>query len=353
MIQYIPYLYERCGSYSWRADNEITMARVNDFILHCVIYLFPSIDDAKQTKNIGGSGFVVGVKSKVDDKFCYLYAVTNAHVVNGATVIRINNRSGGFDFIEKKDKDWIRHPDGDDLAITYIEDDIKKHHQVDFFIPDDMFADTEAIKEHDIGIGEEVFIAGRFQLAQGKLQNTPTLRFGNIAQMPIEPIKSPTGVEQESYLVECHSISGFSGSPVFIYIPAFTPRPNSTVVTGTSHTLLLGVDWGHLPIREHVESKNEQTDEWEKDCKLRVINNSAMMGVVPVWKLQELLDQPKLMKIREELDKKRGKEKKPVSKEETIQHDDLTLTEEEFKDALKKVSQKIKPSEPDSSKPKT
>jgi len=52
---------------------------------------------------------------------------------------------------------------------------------------------------------------GRFVNAEGRLRNVPTLRFGTIAQIPIEKVDG-----QVSFLVEARSIPGFSGTPVVI-----------------------------------------------------------------------------------------------------------------------------------------
>lgn len=345
MNLYVPYIHKPYSAWSWRADNELTMARIADYILNCVIYLYPSVEAAKANKKVGGSGFLLGVQSKVDPETFYTYAVTNAHVINyGNPVIRVNKRDGTLDYIDRTVNQWMCHPDLDDLAISPIVLSQEKH-KVDYWITDLMFATKEKIKELDIGIGDEVFIVGRFQLVEGKLQNTPTLRFGHIAQMPNEPLKRPDGIEQESYLVECHSISGFSGSPVFVYIPPMTFRPNSDVLSTVWHRLFLGVDWSHLPIVEGVKRINNQKTEWIDDPDLRVEGNSAMMGVVPAWKLKELIDLPIFVEAREIMDKKLSEQKKKTPPEESVKLDNLTLTEEEFTKALQKVSRKIKPSE--------
>lgn len=291
------------------------MARIADYILNCVIYLYPSLDTAEKGIRVGGSGFIVGVKSNVGD-FFYSYAVTNRHVIKkgNSPVIRLNKRDGTFGYIEKKVEDWICHPNGDDLAITPIVIN-QSEHQVDYYVSDQSFSDREEFKTIDIGIGDEVFIVGRFQLSEGVSQNYPTVRFGYIAKMPVEPLKTPDGIDQESYLVECHSISGFSGSPVFVYVPPFSHRANTETVTTKWQRLFLGVDWGHLPIVEKVQQKNLDKKEWADDPNLRVLNNSAMMGVVPVWKLRELLDEPQFMKQREEEDKKINNPKNQIMKQ--------------------------------------
>lgn len=354
----LDYAHKPFRLYEYRAKRELTMPRIADYILNCVIYLYPDRLSAERSHNAGGSGFIVGVQSKTSPETYHTYAVTNAHVVGqGACTIRLNTRGGGFDVIEKNNHDWVRHPDGDDLVVTSIGLDQQKH-QIDFFITDGMFATLEKIKEVDIGIGDDVFIVGRFQVADGKLQNTPTLRFGNIAQMPIEPIEpieNPFGIKQESYLVECHSISGFSGSPVFVRIDGMSARPNSDSINTMTYQFLLGVDWGHLLIDEAVVKQDQATHKWAEDKTLCVSANSAMMGVVPVWKLQQLLDDKGFADMREKKDKdlKDMQEVAQQSSKPTIKQDNLSLSKDEFDAALKQVSRKINPSQSDQPKPKT
>lgn len=348
---YIPYIYELYSTWSWRADNEITMARIDDYILDCVIYLYPTKEAAKNSENAGGSGFIACIQSKTVPTTFYTYAVTNKHIIDeNNKVIRVNKQDGSIDIIDNLN--WIPHPNGDEVAVASLSID-QNIHKLNFMVSDILFATKDKIKELDIDIGDEVYIAGRFQGMDGKIQNTPTIRIGNIAQMPIEPHRHESGILLESYLVECHSISGFSGSPVFVYIPPLTMRPNSSIMNLVWHRLFLGIDWGHKRIRENIERYNNTNNKWEKEAELKVLSNSAMMSVVPAWKLKELLDQDEFMKVREEFDKKFEKEKKPIADEEITKSDSISLTEEDFKNSLKKVSMKITPSEPDPSKPKT
>ena len=62
-------------------------------------------------------------------------------------------------------------------------------------------------------------MVGRFVSHEGKQQNSPAVRFGNIAMMQKEKIIDERGVAQESFLVEIRSLPGYSGSAVLIYSP--------------------------------------------------------------------------------------------------------------------------------------
>jgi len=273
------------------------MTRIDDVILGCAIYLYPSKQKAVVGEQVGGTGFVVGVRSEVCPQGAYLYAVTNYHVVNkylgNSPVVRLNTKQGDFDAIEFNTSDWTGHPNGDDIAICPLG--LHPDHEVNY-ISTDRFISQEIINLYNIGIGDDAFMVGRFINHEGKQRNTPSIRFGNISMMPLEPIKSPLGILQESFLIEARSMAGYSGSPVFVYIPPLSKRPRSRdLKTRGFGPWLLGVDWGHIPIVEVVKEKGgrqEVPEGWWVEY------NAGMMGVVPVWKLRELLDEPKFKTSR-------------------------------------------------------
>jgi hypothetical protein len=139
-----------------------------------------------------------------------------------------------------------------------------------------------------IGPGDDVFVVGRFINSQGKLKNIPSVRFGNIAQMPIEPVEQDRcfgKFQQESFLVEARSVSGFSGAPVFLILLATSSRQEPGFRLPTDVLRLLGIQWGYI-------------QDWGPVCDpigrpvntgLQVRLNTGMMGVVPAWKLGDLL----------------------------------------------------------------
>ena len=85
-----------------------------------------------------------------------------------------------------------------------------------------------------------------------------------------------------------------------------------------------------------------------------VPTNSGQMGVVPAWKLQELLDREELANVRRLEDERLAKQirESPAvfDTQERPQTDasPITLTEDEFEDALDRVSRRELP--PDSEK---
>ena len=163
------------------------------------------------------------------------------------------------------------------------------------------FVDTtcvtkELIQQHDIGVGEEAFSVGRLVDHDGKQKHTPVVRFGNIAEMPTEAIKQDDGHMQESYLVEGRSVGGYSGSPVFMFIPPWAIRLGKGVVESRQYgPWFLGVNWGHLV-------------KWQPVCDAvgrplsshgtQVAQNTGMMAVVPAWKLIEMFNHPEMQAER-------------------------------------------------------
>jgi hypothetical protein len=198
------------------------MPRIPDALLDCVLYLYPSEAAAEDGERLGGSGFLFGVP--VGENRTMLFVVTNKHVVDsGSMVVRINTVDGRKDIVPLDHVEWIAHPDGDDLAVCPVGLNAA-HHRLGWLMPHNLL--TKAmIDDLDIGIGDDVFMVGRFVSHEGRQRNLPSVRFGNIAQMPVEPILMEGGFAQECFLVEARSIPGYSGSPVFFILPPQQKSP--------------------------------------------------------------------------------------------------------------------------------
>jgi hypothetical protein len=194
-------------------------------------------------------------------------------------------------------------------------------------------------------------MVGRFVNHEGRQRNTPTARFGNISMMPWEPVRNPLRGAQESFLVETRSLGGYSGSPVFLHILPYTARAGKEgyyMPEQGAGPWLLGVDWGHLPITEEVKAKNSNT---ELDEDLIVESNSGQMGVVPAWKLRELLYKEEVAEMRKHWDDQIAKEQQNSSsvldnRAEAAalpgqnEEDFASYTEGDFEDALDRVSRR-------------
>jgi hypothetical protein len=303
------------------------MPRIEDRLLKSVIYLYKSKEDAESGEP-GGSGFLVGEPCAIPEHV-FLFAVTNAHVAKPCPVVRT---AGPLDkrVVVRKESDWHRHPDQDDVVVTPIG--FAPENARDFhldYVPRDWFVTPENFRHatHDVndaqtrglplslpplgqkwdyqplgwpfGPGEEVVMLGRFLGYDGTEENKPAARFGNLAMAPTVPIKHPWGFKQLSFLIECRSVSGYSGSPIFIY------RVQSTISAGLvaigadrgkeSLPRFLGIDWGNLDRVGH----NEYAIDWaEADADASYPRRSGMLAAVPAWRLSELLDSEDVQNVK-------------------------------------------------------
>src|SRR5688500_19015445 len=92
---------------------EKEMPRINEVFLDCVVYLYPTVEDAETGYASGGTGFLVGYPVQDYPHLCHLYAVTNSHVISEADskVIRFNTIENKTTVLETSDESWIHHLD--------------------------------------------------------------------------------------------------------------------------------------------------------------------------------------------------------------------------------------------------
>jgi Trypsin-like peptidase domain len=266
-------------------------------ILDTVVYLYPDADSASRGERAGGSGCLVVLPTQTEPFVVgFMYVVTNSHVIREGKVsaIRLNTRDGGMGIIHGTENGWIHHPDGDDLAVLSVNleyEQIKARG-----ISPDWFATKEKIARFKIGPGDEAFMVGRFVNHEGKQRNLPAIRFGNVSMLPHEPVRTGRGLLQEVFLVECRSLPGYSGSPVFVY-----PLPSSPIPRATVPLMFLGIDMGHLTDKLPVLDGEEflRGNRVYKDGIVEA--NTGMSCVIPAWKVYELLHVEELVESRKEI----------------------------------------------------
>jgi len=286
------------------------MPRIPPDIEDCSIYLYPTKSDAKSGESAGGSGFLLGVATEYKPRQLgwHLYVVTNSHVIRegACRVIRLNTRDG-FDVLSTEDGSWVHHPFGDDLAACRISPlDV---HRFSFVEYERLLSRDQVYNNRVVVPGMDVFLVGRCFSRDGKQRNTPTVRMGNVAQLPDEPIPHLRGIDQEGFLVEMRSIGGSSGSPAFVFVKyaemkSVSPsvQPSGLQITWKDDWMLLGVNWGHIRKREKVF---QNIDGATRETDFFIEGNIGMACVVPAWKLTELIDSEPLQTQREEEDHRR------------------------------------------------
>ncbi|MCJ7654381.1 MAG: serine protease [Dehalococcoidia bacterium] len=296
------------------------MPRISDNVLDCSIYLYPTERDAKEGTNIGGSGFLVGITSDLH-VHGHVLAVTNSHVIEGgASIIRINKADGQVEILPIPRDIWIFHPNGDDVAVCYL---LIHYEPYQIKVVDvNQFITKKEMIDLQVGIGDEIFMVGRLIGLDGKQKNNPVVRLGNIASKSTEYIKQDDrdGYLQESFIIETHSISGFSGSPVFFHILPASVRPDGRVSQVHAGPWLLGIDWGHF-------------SHGGKD--------TGISFVVPAWKLQELLNSKKVAAIINEIDTKLKKAIKDKQKYFSVEVDSGS-SREQLDSIVRKEAQQFK-----------
>jgi len=266
------------------------LPRLPDDFLDIAFYLYPSRQDAENGKDLGGTGFIVFKpfeRLKENAAFCL---VTNKHVIQkGNTYIRINRIDGGKpDIFHIDEAEWHPHKGPHDVTVALGIGDAQIHPLSRTVWYWQLMSRTMAKDEYDIGIGDDVFMIGRFIGNDGKIQNRPSLRFGNISVDASNIYNTEAEYNEESYAVEMKSKPGYSGSAVFVYA-----LRNSTVRKSKhkEFCMCLGVNWGH------IMEKRPVLDEAGKVVKPRryVPAPTDMSGVVPSWHIRSLLDSSPVM----------------------------------------------------------
>lgn len=340
------------------------MPPIQERLLDCVFYLYPSMGSAVAGEDIGGTGFLVSVPSEQHKDIAYLYAVTNRHVAReGFPVIRLNTQHGDTEPVPLTKQHWRSHDDGDDIAVAHLGGiDARFHYN---HIPLKGLLTEAVIQKYKIRPGDECFMVGRFIGHQGRQRNQPSVRFGNISMMPLEPVRHDDGKDHFVFFVETRSLAGFSGSPVFVY---FNPDRQQDSATRSVQfksqpgPWLLGVDVGVMPIKEPVFIVDDggeivkDNDGKPQNSHLIAETNSGQMAVVPSWKLAELFNYPEFDMARKEGDKihERKKTEHAIRPNAATKQPETgkvkPFTEASFEDALRRASRKIEPESKDSDK---
>lgn len=271
------------------------MPRWPDNLLDSVFYLYPTREDARAARNLGACGFLVSVPwdhPRASESTRHIYAVSNYHaaVRDGASVIRLNTKDEKSDVIETDPCEWLWQY-GSDLAVHRIDGSVHFTGQTIWqyaHVPfNEANCTAEVLREYQLGPGDDVVSIGRFVDIHGLQQNTPLIRSGIIASGGVLPIRTDRlpWTEEACWMIEMRSRTGFSGSPVYAYIPPWQPNfidaPSRKYGNFFHGPWLLGVHSSRLPGDMDTGS-----------------THSGMAAVVPCSALETLLKRDK--KVRDE-----------------------------------------------------
>lgn len=271
------------------------------YLLDIVFFLYPDEESARQGKDAGGTGFFVALPSEfAPDHFHHGYAVTNWHVAvsGGNSVIRVNRRDGGIEIFDFEPHEWEFVPGGHDVAVIPIDMNPNEL-QVEGILAPSFFLTKQQIKEYEVNAGEDVFMLGRFVDYDGRDQrNQPAMRFGNISMMEASvnleerPLPLPP-----SLVVDMHSRTGFSGSPVFVYRTSGSVFPKEDTILIKGHMMnLLGILWGQFPEAWDI---NDPSAPPRLDGKKTTVKGMSGMSVVaPASAIWDALHTPRLRELR-------------------------------------------------------
>jgi hypothetical protein len=130
----------------------------------------------------------------------------------------------------------------------------------------------------------------------GGVENCPSARFGNLS-INNAILRHPIYGLTESFVVEMRSISGYSGSPVFIYWDFMSVTKGNRLRSPDGFSTffaLLGIDWGHIPYKTILRMHDGRV---HPDGSY-VNGHTAMSGVVPAWYLENFLETPRFLAQR-------------------------------------------------------
>jgi hypothetical protein len=284
-----------CLTPSWLEGADMW---VDDYVRQCVLFL--GNKDAKTERfHPRATAFVVSIH---EGGLGFRYVVTAEHAIAGFSTkgwdiyVRSNLRDGGVREDNWAAAHWFFHPESGstDVAVAPIEFHPEEEYRQIVLRTDGstqsqggIAATSDLIEEKRIGLGDEVFIIGLFRSHYGRQRNIPIIRVGNLAMLKGEPVLTDYCGYTEAHLVEARSISGLSGSPVFVHVPMFHPRSGTI-----TQFFLLGLMHGHFDI------KNLNEDTVVDDAEATKGINSGIGVVIPVEKILETIDQPELVELR-------------------------------------------------------
>jgi hypothetical protein len=366
----------------WLQRPKDAFVRVPDRILKAAVFLGL---DQPLGREYGGTGYIVAVE--YTSRYPFMFLVTAAHVAEELEgrdfYVRSNYKDGSLAELKQDSENtkwWYHSNEKETVDAAAMLLPIKSILDLDIEpIPIGDFVSEETIQTGNLGIGDEVFVAGLFRKAQGTLRNIPIIRIGNVAMMPKEKIPFPTVERPNQWLyadlLEVRSIGGLSGSPVFIRETlklAVYSDSSGTISSGeilmVNGVPMTDVTWeGEMQGLGKFHFFGSMIGQWRVNIEFSNTKEEAVnLGIapmVPAQKILEVLSQPELMetmgKMSVDIDEQRkrkdgiavmdsgfsaGKREKQGPTQMTAEGLKIAIPErDEFFDALKKASRKIKP----------
>jgi hypothetical protein len=215
-----------------------------------------------------------------------VYLVTAKHVIDQLKkrgvkdlIVRLNPKDPNGDVITERIplNGWYVHPTDQSIDVAIFEKGIGP--EVDHLVLPLSLCVTEALmKNHEVGLGDEVFISGLFSHHFGTKRNIPIVRTGNLAALNDEKIEVDGFGEIDGFLVEARSTGGLSGSPAFLNLGLIRVVGGELKTNRTGDAvLLLGLVHGHFIVRAR---KRRTTRKDELNAGIAIIVSVASIRAV-------------------------------------------------------------------------
>jgi hypothetical protein len=220
--------------------------------------------------------------------------------------VRLNTRAGGAEFLQLPLDEWQiadQSSGGVDCAlIAWMPPADMRTDIVIWELSPSAVATDELMRQHGVGIGDDVFMVGLFRNHLGRDRNEPIIRVGNIAAIPADPIGSKHFGDMRVILIEARSIGGLSGSPVFVHL-GFTRQREGILHarSGERPFLFLGLMHGHWDV---FEAEADDADSEEKI-------NTGIAIIVPAQQIMESIH-PYMEGVVNEIRRELEEENEPV-----------------------------------------
>ena len=295
---------DRDGRHRWHWVA-LGMPRIKPAMAKCVFFLFEHRQVGPGFDGPNGSGFFVAKMSDtLHGPFIHYYAVSNKHVVNPSSTVRVATLDGGVHFIERDVSEWV-YSNTDDLAAIDLTDDVND---------DSLGIDVTAVSEalfvtrqslpHYACLGDQTIMLGLFADHDGGSDiNLPVARFGNLAAVPDDrvPVQLYKGdaFNRPAFLNDMRSRTGFSGSPVWTWHNPYddlsqdpgNERHLNSPFRPRSSLTLIGVHRGQFWEQARIV-QDIATAPYSKDSAVNL--PSSMTVIVPSWQISTLLNKPEL-----------------------------------------------------------
>lgn len=253
-----------------------------------------------------GTGFFCQVLLEDLPTQAHTFFVTAKHILENENgffekiFLRLNTKDGTTSYFELPIKDKIFFDEDQTVDLAVIGCTPNREIYDYAVLPAEKLGDKDLLEKFKVIEGDDVFFAGLFLAHKGYHKNTPIFRYGKIALITDEKIPWKSHEDDipqlsELILIDCHTFSGNSGSPVFIL-----PKPKlkeDEWTQGPTQPIFGGV------IRGSFTEKNE-TGKGQN-----YYENQGITAVTPGHKLKEILFSENMVKQRKEIAEKHKNQK--------------------------------------------